>query len=90
MLVTKNATTSIRIQQEFKQRLGKIAKSQKTNFTKLLSSILDEYLKKEELKSKVVAFKKLQSEVQKIETWTAKEELIELDKNRKNNSYRLK
>jgi len=44
MITTKNTTTSIRIDQDFKQKLGKIAKAKKTNFTKLLSAILKEYL----------------------------------------------
>jgi|GEM_PF-2590048 len=90
MIATKNTTTSIRIDQDFKQKLGKIAKAKKTNFTKLLSAILKEYLEKEERKNKTKLFKKLQQELQLDENWTVDEELSAIAKNRKSNSYRIK
>jgi len=90
MLATNNATTSIRINQEFKEKIGKLAKSKKINFTKLLSIILKEYLEKEEQKNKVAVFKKLQKEIQETEIWTADQEILVINKNRKDNSYRIK
>ena len=90
MMTPKNTTTSIRIDQDFKQKLGKIAKAKKTNFTKLLSDILKEYLEKEERKNNVAVFKKLQQELKIDENWTADEELSAIAKNRKSNSYRIK
>jgi hypothetical protein len=47
-----------------------------------LSEILQEYLDKEEKKYKLLAFTKLQKELQEIENWTAKDELEAIEKSK--------
>jgi|688.fasta_scaffold75189_7 predicted transcriptional regulator len=82
MITTKNASTSIRIDTKIKNRIEILAKNKRSKFTQLLSEILREYLDKEEKKAKILAFTKLQKELQEIENWTAKDELEAIEKSK--------
>jgi predicted transcriptional regulator len=89
MPTTKTASTSIRLDTNIKTRLQILAKNKHSKFTQLLSQILQEYIDKEEKKSKLLTLTRLQSELQEIENWTAKDELEEIEKSKVSKNLNL-
>jgi predicted DNA-binding protein len=85
-MTTKQITdsTSIRIPTKIKDSMQALAKSQNATLSGTITSALEHYLLEQNKKNKVEKILKLQKQIQKLENWTAEEE-IETIKNSRNN-----
>lgn len=80
-------SSSVRIPTKIKDSMQALAKSQNSTLTNAITSALEQYLLEQNKINKVEKIIKLQKRIQKLENWTAEEEIEAIQKSRNNKQF---